>query len=886
MIQVLHRVRVFVGQFLLLAVLAAAAAALVTGAPRIANDLADRALREDVRRLPSAARDITYLQKPPPFGGWLAVPIALRGLDRYRVTLQKPLPSLISDQWFAASAGPDRVSTRVGSGPVVDFGLRTQTGVEEAGRITSGRWPSTEEFAERVEIALSATVAETLGVTLNSVLPVTAANPVPLPAVVVGVFEPLDSTAPVWDDMRLALEPFPGLPPDVPPRVVAVTDPMGVTIAAERLGVLNYSWRYRIDENRLDSGDLDAVTAAVAQTKRQPPDLQMSTMTALDSNLARFTGQLRAVQALLAVVQAGLLATLLGLIALAASLAVERRRAEFALLRARGGAVLTIGGRTLAEAMVVVPAATLTGWLVGRLVPGRPSDLEWLALAVGVVATLAVPVLAAVGQRRLTFVTRRHDLTGHRPSVRRLTAEVFVLVVAVLGAYLLRQRGLTAERGVDPFLSAVPVLLATGAALVALRIFPWPLRQLGRLTARARGAVAFLGLARAGRGGPVTAGPLAVLVIAISTGIFSGAVFTAVDDARDRAADHDVPADAVLDGYVFAPGTADRLAEVPGVAAVAPVAFAAATTVRSTANNFTQAQVLVVDGGRFAEVLKSSGVDVGLPDQLVAARPGGGPVPAVVSAGLAAEIGDGASVQVRGASYDFTAGAVVDSFPGIDFTARRFVVLPWQALPEKASPLLPNRFLIAGDGFDEGALLAAADEGQREYAVTVRMVPSRTAITTWPGYRDGLDRTGANDVLSFAFLTGTVGASVLALLAVGFTVLAGAPQRGRVLSRLRTLGMSAGQGRGLLVYELVPLAAIAVIAGGLVGTLLPAALGPALGLSTFTSGAAVRTYLDPLVGAAVLALVVIGLATAVLTENLINRRLRLGEVLRVGEESS
>ncbi|GLH94872.1 FtsX-like permease family protein [Phytohabitans aurantiacus] len=885
MIQVLHRVRVFVGQFLLLAVLAAGAAALVTGAPRMANDLADRALREDVRRLPTAARDLTLSQKPQPFGDALIVARAQAELDRYRATLPQPLPGLIGDKWFAASTGPDRVSTRVGSGPVVDFGLRTQTGVEEAGRITSGRWPATEESAPQVEIALSAAVARALGVTVGSVLPVTAADPRPLPAVVVGIFEPLDATAPVWDDMRLALEPFPGLPPDVPPRSIAVTDHMGMTIAAERLRALSYSWRYRIDENRLDSGDLDAVTAALAQVKRQPPALSTVT-SALDSNLARFTDQLRAVQALLAVVQAGLLATLFGLIALAASLAVERRRSEFALLRARGGAVLAIGGRTLAEAVVVVPAATVAGWLLGRLAPGRPSAMEWLALVIGVVATLAVPVLAAAGQRRLTFVTRRHDLTRHKPSVRRLTAEVFVLVVAVLGAYLLRQRGLTAERGVDPFLSAVPVLLATGAALVALRIFPWPLRQLGRLTAGARGAVAFIGLARAGRGGPVTAGPLAVLVIAISTGIFSGAVFTAVDDARDRAANHDVPADAVLNGYVFAAGTAERLAEVPGVAAVAPVAFAAGTTVRSTANDLTQAQVLVVDGSRFAEVVKASGVDVRLPGALSAAKPGEGPVPAVVSAGLAAEIGDGGSVQVRGAAYDFTAGAVVDSFPGIDLTSRRFVVLPWQALPEKASPLLPNRFLIAGDRFDQGALLAAADEGQREYAVTVRMVPSRTSITTWPGYRDGLDRTGANDVLSFAFLTGTVGASVLALLAVGFTVLSGAPQRGRVLSRLRTLGMSAGQGRGLLVYELVPLAGIAVIAGGLVGTLLPAALGPALGLSTFTSGEAVRTYLDPLVGAAVLALVVIGLATAVLMENLINRRLRLGEVLRVGEESS
>lgn len=886
MIQVLHRVRVFVGQFLLLAVLAAGAAALVTGAPRMANQLADRALQEDVRKLPAAARDITFQQKPPPMGGSLNVAAGLHGLDRYRATLPKPLPDLIGEQWFAASAGPDRVKTRVGSGPVVDFGLRAQTGVQEASRIVSGRWPSTEEVATRVEIAVSEPVARTLGVSLNSVLPVTAANPVPLEAVVVGVFEPLDRAAAVWDDMGLALAPFPGLPPDVPPQAVAITDPVGVSIAAARLGILSYSWRYRIDENRLDSGELDAVTAALAQIKRQPPDLSMSTMTALDSNLARFSEQLRAVRALLAVVQAGLLATLLGLIALAASLAVERRRAEFALLRARGGAVLTIGGRALAEAMVVVPAATLAGWLVGRMVPGRPGALEWLTLAVGVIATLAVPVLAAAGQRRLTFVTRRHDLTRHRPSLRRVTAEAFVLVVAVLGAYLLRQRGLTAERGVDPFMSAVPVLLATGAALVALRIFPWPLRQLGRLAARARGAVAFIGLARAGRGGPVTAGPLAVLVIAISTGIFSGAVFTAVDDARDRAADHDVPADAVLDGYVFAAGTADRLAEVPGVAAVAPVAVAPGTTVRSKADNLTQAQVMVVDGSRFADVVRASGVDVRVPDALVAARPGGGAAPAVVSTELAKEIGDGAAVQVRGASYDFTAGAVVDSFPGIDLTARRFVILPWQALPETASPLLPNRFLVAGDGFDPGALRAVADEGQREYAVTVRMVPSPTAITTWSAYRDGLNRTGANDVLSFAFLTGTVGASVLALLAVGFTVLAGAPQRGRVLSRLRTLGMSTGQGRGLLVYELVPLAGIAVIAGGLVGTLLPAALGPALGLSTFTSGEAVRTYLDPLVGATVLALVVVGLATAVLTENLINRRLRLGEVLRVGEESS
>jgi putative ABC transport system permease protein len=880
---VLRRVRVFAGQFGLLAVLALFAAFLITAAPRLANDLTDHALREDVARLPYSARDITLQSQPELIEGSL-VDSAQAALPSYRDGMPAPLPGLVSQSWFTAGV---EGSTFAPAGPQTMIGLRAQAGIADRVRVTSGRWPESKPPAPapggapppaRLEVAVTAAAAEQLGASVGTVLAVAPARAAgasedPAQVTIVGIFEPLDDADHAWDTLRLALEPFPGLPgiPSVPPAVMAVTDNQGLGNAARSVGAFTFSWRYRIDENRLDGGNLQPVVSALAEVKRTPPP-GVSTSTNLDSTLTRFDGQLRAVAALLAVVQAGLVATLLGLIALAAALAVERRREEYALLRARGGTIATIGARALAESLVVLPLATAAGWLLGTYVPGRAAATGWLVVGAGVVATLAIPVLAAVSQRRLSFTARRQDLVRHRPSLRRLTAELFFLVVAGLGAYLLRRRGLSADGGIDPYLASVPVLLAVGAAIVALRIFPWPLGQVGRLAARARGAVAFLGLARAGRGAPVTIGPLAVLVVAIATGIFSGVVMSSIGDARDRATDLEIPADARVSGYAFAPEVADRLAAVPGVTAVAAVTVDSGTRYTTARGTTASVQVAVVDAAALSRVVAASGRGLPLPSALVDARPGDGQIPALVSPEVADDLGDGGETTVRGRLYDFSVAAVADAFPGVPSTSGRFIVLPRQALPDPAL-LAPDHFLIAGHPSTE-AVRAASTQGTTD-AVTV---------TSWADHRRDLDKTGANEVLSFTFTTGTVGATALALLAVGFTVLAGARVRGQVLSRLRTLGLSGRQGRGLLVYELVPLVTIAVLAGGLVGVFLPRVIGPALGLSSFTGGAAVRTALDPLLVGAVLVLVVAALAAAVVVENVINRRMRLGEVLRVGEE--
>ncbi len=895
---ILHRIRAYGAHVGLLAALGLVAALLVTAAPRLADGYADAGLRADVNRLPHQVRDVTIaVAMRPDRPGTAAA--GQTSLDGFAEALPQPLPALVDRRWYAAALPEEQLSATgdeppMNGGAVKNIGLRAQTGVPEAAELTAGRWPRTPGGGA-AELAVSAAVAETLSLRPGTRLRLAGPQGV-AQAQVVGVFTARDAGDHVWDDLRLALDPLVPVADGDPYLAGAVTDWTGLDLVSAASGVAaDHSWRYRLDERRLDTSMLAEVTEAVTHSRRIEWVPESTVQTSLDSALSRFADQLRTVRALLAVVQAGLIASVLGLILLAARLAVRRRRDELALLRARGAALATIGGRMLAEAALVQPLAVLVGVLIGSRVPGPAHGLPWLAVLLAVSTTAVVPVLAMVAHRRVATVTGRSDVVRQRPSVRRLTAEASVLVLAGLGVLLLRRRGLDTAGGVDAYLVSVPVLVALAAALVAIRLLPWPLRLAGRFGARARGAVLFLGVARAGRGAPVALGPLAVLIVAVSTGVFGAVVTTNVSAARDRAATLTVPADALLTGYSFAPDAGAALTEVSGVRAVARMWVDSNRRLLSGtevgARSFGQARVLVVDGAAFAEVVARSGVDVDVPAALRTAVRADTPVPALVSTPVAAELDGAAVADVQGRLYGFRVAGVVDTFPGVGLGVERFVVLPWQALPEYAyAPIVPNRYLVAGDDIDRARLLAVADDAQRRrqsdvLGVEVTRPELPAALETWRAYRQSLARTGANEVLTLTFTAGAVGGTALALLAVGFTVIADAAGRGRMLSRLRTLGMSAAHGRRLLVYELVPLVVVAAVVGTVVGALLPQLLGPTLGLSAFVPDVALPQRLDPLVVGGVLALVVLGLVAGLVVESLVNRRQRLGEVLRLGEEN-
>jgi putative ABC transport system permease protein len=99
------------------------------------------------------------------------------------------------------------------------------------------------------------------------------------------------------------------------------------------------------------------------------------------------------------------------------------------------------------------------------------------------------------------------------------------------------------------------------------------------------------------------------------------------------------------------------------------------------------------------------------------------------------------------------------------------------------------------------------------------------------------------------------------------------------------MGLASGQGRRLIAYELLPLIAVGAFVGAVVGAVVPRLIGPALGLSALSDGAEVTFLLDPRLAAVAFGVVVIAVLVAMTVEAMMNRRSRLGAVLRVGGES-
>ncbi|MEH1029051.1 FtsX-like permease family protein [Micromonospora profundi] len=897
---VVRRVRAYGGQFLLLAVLTLVVTLLVSGVPRLVNRLAEQGLRAQLNSEPAARRDLSYATGEAPFTSVkTATGAARERFDALAKEMPPQVRSVVTERWHSVETMPGRVT-----GPdlaarklLVDLGLRVMPDVQDNSTLVDGAWPSETYIPERpIEVALDADVAGKLNLRPGSQLRIgnvddKGAMIDPVPVAVSGLFRPTDRASGMWDGLPPALRITEPLGDGQPLIVVGVVAQSTFNKRAAEGWPIRSDWRYRLGVNSIDARNLDQLIDGLQTMQRStPPDLTLTQ--GVDVPLRAFAAQLNAARTLLAVIAAGVLATLAGLIVLAATLATRRRRAEYVLLRARGGAATAGARRSLAESLLVVPVAAALGWWLGTLFPGAPDPTAPYAAAVTVLVTLALPLATLAVP---TGGAARRDLVRLRPSARRLTIEVSLLLLAGLAAVLLRRRGLTLGE-VDPLLVSVPVLLAVAAAVLALRAYPWPLRLVSRLAARTRGSVTFLGTARAGRS--AVAAPLVVVVLAIGTAAFCAVVAAGVDASRDRAVERTVPADAIVRGERLAPDTLDAVSQLPGVSAVTRVADEPdqrlAADALGTDARVGPVQVLLVDGSGLSTVSRESGVVVPLPAVLRSAEQASGPLPAIVSPAVAADLtrvglDRSAFVSVQGERYEFRIAGSQDTFPLLSEGAGRFVILPWQALPARTTEPVPTSLLVAGDQLDAEALRQAGDQGQERYlrdgTVTGRERFLGATVDTRDGVRRDLGDGGANGVLAFGFVAGAVGGTVLGLLAIAFTVLAGARDRGQVLSRLRTLGLSRRQWRGLLLVELTPLVGTSVLTGALVGALLPLLLNPVLGLSAFTGGVPVRVAFEPGLVAAVFALGAVALGFAVTVEALNNRRLRLGEVLRLGEES-
>ncbi|MEV5197754.1 FtsX-like permease family protein [Streptomyces sp. NPDC053720] len=750
----------------------------------------------------------------------------------YGFRTSRPMPA--QEAWLPRPEGLD---------PQLSYA--TLSGLPRHATLRSGAWPTVRgtvtEDTDAVEGAVTEETAKALGVKPGATISVPTRAGEQLTVRITGVVAPREPRSTYWSAETLfrtpALVPEPNSTPPrlTPPRyywtAAVLLPPDAAPALLGSTGEPEMFWRFAPEVSGLTADDVPGLRSALASLESGPGLVRLRAMagdnasfrTELDQILAGYDTLRTAIEPVVVVAAVGVGAVAAVVLLMTAGLIGGRRREELALLRARGGSLAGLGGRLLAEtAVVAVPAAALG--LLAALPFFGPARLWPSVAGPAVVAALicaAVPAGAVLPHRRPRLPGARDDLMAARPSRLRTVAELTVLVLAVGAVAGLRRRG-TADGGGDLLLSAAPVLVGLIAALVLVRLLPWPLRLASRAVARRRGAVCFLSLARAGRSSAGGALPLLALLLALTTAAFGGSVLAGVADARDRAAMLAVGADARISGLLdTAPLPARLVREVRATAGVRQVA---AVQVMSEVpmppgadgtGSMKNMVVLGVDPDAYSGLARTADLGTFPADRLRADKGEAGNVvvPVIVSRSVAAELGDGprdlttpaGDLRVRVAGIVPRTAAVPD---------HEFLLVDAAALTRQRTTTL----LVAGDP-DPKALRAAA--GQVSKGISVRLrAEERAAFVDTPMQQ------GARKI----YLAAVAAGAGYALMAVLLSLLRTAPERTALLARLRTMGLTSRQGRRLLGLESLPQALPAALGGVLVGWATITLLAPGVDL--------------------------------------------------------
>ncbi len=897
-----QRARAVSGASLVFVLLLGVTVALAVGLPRHYQDALDEALRRTIAEVPSVIRDFQLTQTASLPPGTPEDP--LREVRAAGAALDTEMPdsvrALIADGHVVVDS-VEFVADSLGFAEDVPVGitqvkLRIQDGVDAHIAWAEGRPPAA--IQERVEppgepgagpfdayeVAFSTETMDTLRLEVGDELVMTpdpndlvvdryggpmAENPVM--ARIVGRFDIVDPADPYWFEdpglrevsrvpisIELAIHHATALVhPGAYPRMLGV-DAIPTSVALP----LRYAWRRSIDPARFDAARLPTLTSDITRLLARYPFSATNTLDAPPSMrwgmlalLERHDLQQRTASVTLALVALGPLATAGGALALVALLVARRRAASDAMLRARGGTGAVVLLAALLEALVlVVPTVVLgavTGWL---LTAGRPPDgivatgAVMAGVAVALLVAVAMPGARGAVRGSLSASGRVVEPRGTRH--RRLVIEGTIVVVAVMAAVALRSRGAGDGRGpagLDPLLAAVPVLVALAAALVLLRLYPFPLHALAALAARGRGLIPTFPLWGAARHSRLVTIPLLVILVATAMGAFSAAILQTVREGQLAAAWRAVGADWRIDGdrRVGVPGAIDPSA-IPGIEGATAIVEIDGRVRTETARR-NPVRVDGIDPAWLQYLSRDAPVPLDLPmalertDWAPTTGTDADPIPVLVTADAAARAGMGAGatfhLSVSGIEAAATIVDITETLPGGD-AEEPSVIAPLDAL-RIAYPgvrWLPTSWLLRGPA----SAGPAVQEAVAPYG-DILAVRSRDAVDR--GLRDApvvsIVRDGINVAIGIA--VAYAGLSLLAGLTLAIAT------RRRDLHILRTLGLSTRGLSSSIVIEQIPLVLVAVVGGAAVGIVTAWLLGPSVGLEAYADGrSALPVAIDPL----------------------------------------
>jgi putative ABC transport system permease protein len=925
----LRRIRGEAGVLLMLFVLVGATSFLFSAAPRIFNSVTDDALRYAVSTALPTDRDVLLNAIGTIGAGRQGGVSAIREYaDERRSEFAPTLNSVITQNAIGVTSVRMTVDQSI-----TDFFLRYQDDVVDQSQLIDGRWPVDRGAQLKqtffgqppggsaqpaiFEIAMSKSEADVIGAHLgdqfsvnldkgDSLVPTTSFGLQPTKLELVGLFEPNDPTGDQWNGSGL-LEPsfkrdMTGISaiyatgliaPETYPALAASTLPF------------RYDWRYSIDPGRLNADSAaslqpDLKRLDLVATGNDRRSLPESASTAALTNVAIRTGLLHVLdkfdaqrarsESVLSIAALGPLVLATGAIAMLAVLLIRPRRGSLLLARGRGATGALLLGVQLIEALLIAGTAALLGWALATLVvPARDAPLSPILAAI--VASISVLLLVAAtwpaAQRPLTQL-ERDDPAVLRVSARRLVLEAAIVGLAVLAIVLLRQRGLTVgdvDQTVqfDPLLAAVPILCGIAAGIVLMRLYPLPIRALGRLAARRRDFVAVNGLRTVARR-PASANlPLLVLMIAAAFGAFASVVESSIDRGQVAASYLDVGADYRLEaeGLAGLPATLNP-ATIPDVNAVASGFVDQTAAYVSSAKQRAGINLIALNGTALADVTARTAAASTWPDAFTASPSAVGvgtpsnPIPAIVSDDFPPgtdNLGPGSTFTISVARQNLTFKLIErrSSVAGLA-VPQNFAIVPldWITATEAGKDMpVTEMWVRASDD-----VAAPLEQMVSETTGGIRIISRHDAYSL---LHDAPLGSAVADGYGIAL---SVAVLYLVMVLVGAVIISAAG-RSRDIAYMRTLGVSVRQARALTAVENAPPIMLALIPGVLLGVLVASIVQPGLGLSDFTGAEGLPLFVDwstLIVVIVVLSAVVFG---AILLGTWLAGKTRLTSALRI-----
>jgi putative ABC transport system permease protein len=837
-----------------LAVLVLASVFVAVAGARISQTVPTSALRTGLRTVPTSGKAVLGGAGFGDSGMGEDGPLPATQLDSYRTQLRGNL----SRRLPLAPAATDWTGLTTGYSTVLAGGRRAWNGstppqLELAYRDAlphytkhiTGSLPTVSHDHD-FQVAVTTATARRFGVTVGSRLRLAPS----LTLVVTGIIVPARPGSAFW-----AVDPA----AHAPTKYVPLTSPaywLGAMFVGPREvlalegsvdpGQIRLSWGFPLAVTGLTAAQSSGLQGQLSpgslgqlgQISLNPP-VKVTLSAGLRGFLTAFARERDAVSGVLGLLVVSLAAIGIVMVVLGALLLAEQRRGEFELMYARGAARRQLFALTLrASALVAIPVAVVAAAVAIVVTPGAAGALPWWLAALTLAAALTGPPLIVATRPRSP--ARRRDPGGHtaqrRAAVWRLVIEAALIAAAAGGLVVARLQGM-AGAGQDVLISAAPVLAAIPAGIAALRCYPLVARWLLRAAGVARGAAAYIGLARAARSSLIAILPVFALVLVLATISFGGLVRAAITRGEVAASWQQVGADAVIDtvnSSLPVTSAAQRvLAAVPGVQHVAAITLTAGSradgtqvAIAAVAPRQYGALVAATPGPRFpaAALARHAG-------------PADGAAPAVATPAAAAALGHGTAALVVGSAGYIVRFRVVAAAPADPALASRagpaLIVVPNWVMQVGAQS--PNLMLITGPRLDQGRLRAVA----------ARLVPGGS-VTFRSAALAGLTTAPLPHGAYVAYAAGAAVAAGFGIAVLLVWLLLSAGSRDAALARLAAMGLSARQGGWLMLAETLPEIVVAIAAGTGCAWALASLVGPDLSLAAFTgSGAGVPVRVEP-----------------------------------------